>query len=396
MTDGEKTAPILEIRQNKTFNEVYIDNSLLKSKLNEFSEKNTFTRNESTTMSLKHTLNDLYLQQPMGPILKSFIQSTNEEFKKFYSNFLKQEKDIYRQLNQVILTCILQNNLTITEVLNKFKQLINLAYELKQNIISNMTILVNIMKEADDKCYPIFQSSISILFFKSHLDISNSDIEYVLQFKLIDEACLITSEFIEKFYKLKKSQFTKTEKRQCSQILDIVYKIDTIDNPYQILFNEWYYVIDNTMNIYNNRTNIIMPNLRNPVKDYLINDNEVLLLKLLSDKIIQRESSKNKNSCMHLFNLIMHILHGAFSIYLQYDIICLRSNLETNGPLQFILFWGIFILSNLLSTFIYLDFVTDKYKLMLVISFLCIFISKIPIIFDLIEDHWIIIMRIVS
>ena len=388
MTNEEITIPILEIKQDKTFNEMYIDNSLLKSKLNQLSEENTLTRNESSAISLKHTLNDLYLQQPMGPILKSFIQLINEEFKKFYSNFLKKEKDLYRQLNQVILTCILQTNLTILEVLGKFEQLISLAYELKQNIISNMTIVVNIMKEADDKCYPIFHSSISILFFKSHLDISNSDIEYVLQFKLIDEACLITSEFIGKFYTLKKSKFTEAEKIQCSKILDIVYKIDTMDNPYQILFNEWYNVIENTMNIYNNRTNIIMPSLRNPMKDYLINDNEVLLLKLLSDKIIQRESSKKKNSCMHLSNLIMHVIHGVLSIYLQYDIIGLLDLSLING-IQFIILWGIFILSNLLSTFIYLYFPTNKYKSTLVISFMCMFISKLLIFFKPFQDHWI-------
>ena len=184
----------------------YINYKALKVKIKEIKNKlgsNIRESNRASRTSLlssplipdedmENENNSLYKEEN-GIYLKEFIELLIKEFHKSYNFYIQIEKVLIRKINQHLQTQTSYPTYTLKELARDIKSLsltIYLAKSLNDFVHDIMTAMKKILKKFDKNFSKIF-GIITPLFILKLLSKKNSELDYILQFKTIDEICVI-------------------------------------------------------------------------------------------------------------------------------------------------------------------------------------------------------------
>ena len=249
-----------------------------------------------------------------GELLIEFKNLFDEEFQRCYSFFKRINQQLHRKLNGHLYTQTNYSSYNIEKIIeesNNLKTTIYLAKCLNDFIHDNMMALKKILKKFDKK-FNIYFGNFGPKYILDNLCKENSDLENLLQFKIIDEAnCIIESNLkLLKEYYLELIDIKKINKEE-DQFFKIYYKIcnyliDIDDLIYfKIQYKEWFYFIKKNSVIKTEST--LYKNLMfNPIlfsayhKDGIMN-------KLLSSKAQHKELEKIQipMTCQNKVNILM-------------------------------------------------------------------------------------------
>ena len=119
-------------------------------------------------------------------IKERFKTILNKEFKKFYLFFIDQERELYLEINQILHKKNYYKSLSNEKILSEFNKLNNIAFsttKLVSYIYINTLIIDQILQEYDKR----FENKIYSEYIIEILDSSNSDLGYILKYKLLNE-----------------------------------------------------------------------------------------------------------------------------------------------------------------------------------------------------------------
>jgi hypothetical protein len=241
--------------QIKEFTGFYIDYKKLKQKIKKIREtipstSTSFISNNSSFNNLKYNLNlsisnDEYIpntsklsitNNKYNQQMIDFKNLLDEEFQKFFKFFLKIKRQLHNKLNRHLYTQTNYSTYNEEEVLGEINNLrvtIYLAKCLNAYINDNMMAIKKILKKFDKK-FNIYFGNLGPKYILDNLCKENSDFEYILQFKIIDETCCI----IEDNTKLLKEYYMEITAGKGR-------KINKEEDPFFIKYNEiWEFLID--------------------------------------------------------------------------------------------------------------------------------------------------------
>ena len=258
----------------KEFSPYYIDYKKLKQKIKQIKQKinslsiaNSLTK--STTNILKNNLRislegDEYNpnisklsihDDKYGEQLTDFKKTLDQEFEKCFKFFQKIKKQLYTKLNGHLYTQANYATYNIEDIIKEINNLritIYLAKCLNAFINDNMMAIKKILKKFDKNFYLYF-GNFGPKYILDNLCKENSDLEYLLQFKIIDEACCI----IEDNIKLLKENYEELNSNnnnnnipqendnfhtKFNEILEYLKDIDELIY-FKIQYKEWFYFI---------------------------------------------------------------------------------------------------------------------------------------------------------
>ena len=146
-----------------------------------------------TTSLLLDDLSILYSRK-FGQDLREFIELLGNELNKCYLYYIKIEKELYRKVNSHLYTQTNYNNYNLFEIYHEMCGLNKTVYLIKclnSFVNENMNALKNILKKFDYKL-SIYFGKIQKKFIIQQLTLSqNNKLEYLLQYKIIDESLTI-------------------------------------------------------------------------------------------------------------------------------------------------------------------------------------------------------------
>ena len=131
-----------------------------------------------------------------GNYLKEFIDLLNEQFHKFYIFFSNTEKQLYKKINMHLYSKDNYNKLSKKKIKSEINSLgicIYLAKCLNNFVNDNLTALKKILKKFD-KNFKYYFGLITPKYILSQISSSINDLDYIIQFKIIDEASCICEE----------------------------------------------------------------------------------------------------------------------------------------------------------------------------------------------------------
>ena len=177
----------------------------LKTKLPALESSNTFIDiSNLNSMPLEPDNNNIEGDQYLAPLfnlkngnyLKEFIDLLNEQFHKFYIFFSNTEKQLYKKINMHLYSKDNYNKLSKKKIKNEINSLgicIYLAKCLNNFVNDNLTALKKILKKFD-KNFKNYFGLITPKYILSQISSSINDLDYIIQFKIIDEASCICEE----------------------------------------------------------------------------------------------------------------------------------------------------------------------------------------------------------
>ena len=187
-------------------------------------------------------------------IIFNILEST---IHKIYLFYIEIEKKIFNSLNnQMKIKEKLNSNENIQNQLNKLIDNAYLIYSIYNYTNSNIEAIRNLLRKINKNFSKIFNLNLSELFFIKNLTQEQSDLKYMLNFKIIIESSAI----IEDFYnKIKNPEFKK-EKKELKDILNLINEKQTLKTNNKLIEN---YQIENkgiVKNLNNNDINYIAQN----------------------------------------------------------------------------------------------------------------------------------------
>ena len=319
----------------------YIDYKALKKKIKEIKTKifgkrqqeNAKTRQtRSSILSLpllpegqedEGNLSTLY-KEKNGELLKEFIELLLKEFKKSYSFFTGIEKVLIKKINTHLYTQTSYSTYGLVELSKEMKSLsltVYLAKSLNGFINDIMMAVKKILKKFDKKFGCVF-GLITPNLILSLLSKKNSELEYLLQFKIIDEVSTIAE---SNTYELKKYFDQNNEKSSkendkfredfLTKFEDTLGYIKDIDELiyFKTQYKDW---LDYIRGIKNTKKNI--KNLENDIFNPILSSsyyNDNLLDKFLSTKEAHKDVAMAQNpiSKENKINIILVIIQTFFS-----------------------------------------------------------------------------------
>ena len=131
-----------------------------------------------------------------GKYLKEFIDLLNEQFHKFYLFFSNTEKQLYQEINTHIYARDNYNKFSKKQIKREINSLgvsIYLAKCLNCFINDNLTAVKKILKKFD-KNFVNYFGLIAPRYILSQISSTSNDLDYIIQFKIIDEASCVCEE----------------------------------------------------------------------------------------------------------------------------------------------------------------------------------------------------------
>ena len=349
-----------------------------------------------------------------GQELKNFIDLLEKEFRKSYIHFVNQEKELYKKVNGHCYSNDIYNELNLLNVLREIKEILltlKLTNNLNVFINDNVTAMKKILKKFDKKFHEYF-GVIGPKFILSHLTSKNSDLEYFLQFKLIDESTTICENNFNILYKRAKNLLKNPQnniqlnedniniyelenhlKNYTKKIYEYLNNIDEI-TYFKIQYREWFYYAKHNNRIVKNNPLIYEYDIYNPVLSSTFYKDSILE-KCISNPNAVKEIKKSQSplSFSNLFNLYLLYIHSCFYGSMLTNIFPLIPNYfdtyivkKENNKALFLLplittYFGYLIPYSIFMGVNYRDkkntFMTFSY----ILSYLLIFISGIILIF---------------
>ena len=148
-----------------------------------------------------------------------FEDSLDKDIKKVYIFFANKEKVLYKKINEYLHLKEEYPNFELGDFLNQYKQLNELA-ELSLNISNfifyNLKALIKILKKFDKQVVTQQHKDlvIRISYIQTKIEEQNSDILYLLKFKMIDEVNVILEDLITNLLKEFKSNKERLSEEQ--------------------------------------------------------------------------------------------------------------------------------------------------------------------------------------
>ena len=319
------------------FKDKYINYKKLKQKIKEIEKRLPRTsqklikyrESNISNLKLRPTISSDFDETESSPTtdqygeqLKEFQKLLDEEFMRCYMYFKKIRKQLHSKINVHLYTQTNYISYTLDEILKEVNNLRNTTYlakSLNAFINDNMMAIKKILKKFDKKFSNYF-GNIGPKYILDNLSKQNSDLEYLLQFKIIDEtSCICESNLkllTECYREINNSNRINNDnendfEQKARQITEYLKDIDELIY-FKIQYKEWFYYSKKNASIISNSK--LFNNLMfNPIlfsayhKDDLCN-------KFLSrkDALKEIEQLQPSISLYNLINIILIFIHTFF------------------------------------------------------------------------------------
>ena len=350
-------------------------------------------------------LNSLYNTQ-YGNELKRFIDLLEKEFRKCYIHFVNQEKELYKKINSHCYRVSIYKDYVLENICNEIKEIkisLGLVKQLNCFINDNMMALKKILKKFD-KNFQRYFGIIAPKYILSHLTSSNSDLEYLLQYKLIDEStsiCENNLNILLDIYKNIRGQKVQnnadldnydnvinSNKEKIYEYLDIIEEI----TYFKIQYREWFYYAKQNDRIVKNNPAMYENDIYNPILSSAFNKDSILEKCISSKNAIKEvERSHSPISYINKVNIILICIQACIYGTIITSIMPVIPNyFKSNYNYDFkslflipliIVYFGQLLPSSLYSIIDSIDKRNNYIKLSYIISYTLILLSSFLLLF---------------
>ena len=148
-----------------------------------------------------------------------FEEILDKDIKKVYIFFANKEKTLYKKINENLHYKEDYPNFELGDFLNQYKQLkelSELSLDMSNFIFYNLKAVIKILKKFDKKIVTPHHKDllIRVNYIQTKIEEQNSDILYLLKFKMIDEVNVILEDLINNLMKEFKSNKDKLSEEQ--------------------------------------------------------------------------------------------------------------------------------------------------------------------------------------
>ena len=342
-----------------------------------------------------------------GNELKRFIDLLEKEFRKCYIHFVSQEKELYKRVNGHCYGTAIYKDYNILNVYNEIKELsltLKLAKQLNCFINDNVMALKKILKKFDKK-YQKYFGIIAPKYILTHLTSQNSDLEYLLQFKLIDESTSICENNLNTLLNLYKklrgnnininyskqqeennqnNNLTSNNLNNLDNNINLLKNrineyLDSIDELtyFKIQYREWFYYAKQNERLVKNNPKIFENDIYNPILSSTYHKDS-LLEKCIASKNALKEVERSQSPLSHsnktnlILIYIQAVIYGSmltniFPIISNYFDLYIQSDFKTLFLVPLILTYVGYLLPYTL--FVYIDDI-DKNNIFMQISYI--------------------------
>ena len=187
-------------------NKIKIDSSEMEFDENNLSKKADDVSMSSEEISLKINIiseNDQnQIEKSFKNQINNFISLLDKEINKIHIFFTTKEKDLFEMINsQIVKTKNLKRNKEnfdekkLLKIIDSLEYISNLSKELINYVYLNIKALKRILYLFDTQLNDKTES-FSYLYLKRYLSKQNSELTYILTFKILDETCLATESLL--------------------------------------------------------------------------------------------------------------------------------------------------------------------------------------------------------
>ena len=295
-----------------------------------------------------------------------FEEGLDKDIKKVYIFFANKERILYKKINESLHLKEEYPNFELGDFLNQYKQLNELS-ELSLNmsnfIYFNLKALIKILKKFDKKIITPQNKDylIKINYIQSKLEEQNSDILYLLKFKMIDEINVILEDLINnllKEFKSNKDRLKEEHDNEDDNDNKLIEETPGIDEATNIIKNHHDQIKKNIKEIDQVSANVTKLFL--PWKDFLRISSDVnskLLQIQRENSIIETSSTVNRNASIiqsisfsreSKINIIIVLLHGFLYMFSFSVIIPTYTSFNDLKDQKF--YWGLLMMMAPLGT----------------------------------------------
>ena len=185
--------------QNLEWRDKYFDYKAKKKMINEYIKKKEGIAN-----------NDISLLADLEKWTSEFEQSLDKDIKKVYIFFANKERTLFKCLNESLHLKDSYGNFDLATYLNelkKLKELSDLSLKMSYFIFYNLKAVIKILKKFDKKVITPRNKDYQIRmnYIQTKIEEQNSDILYLIKFKIIDEVNVLLENLINHLMKEFKS-----------------------------------------------------------------------------------------------------------------------------------------------------------------------------------------------
>ena len=292
--------------QNLEWSEKYFDYKGKKKMIKEYVQKRKIVNIDKITEELEKWSEE-------------FEQIISKDVKKVYIFYSNKERALYKTINESLHVKDYYEKLDLFAFVNEFKKLretSELSLKLSCFIYYNLKAVLKILKKFDKKVItPKYKDyKIRFNYIQTKIEEQNSDILYLIKFKMIDEVNVILENLINDLMKEFKSNkdileednqeqnddenklieevpdikdATKMIKDSYDSIKDNIQKIDKISANVQTIFIEWKDFLKLSTDI---NSKFIQINRESNVKDTMISDRTQSIAQVMG---VSKESKNN-------------------------------------------------------------------------------------------------------
>ena len=193
--------------QKKDWEDKYFNYKKMKQKI-----KKIGYEKESKDLS---ELNDIEKNEIINKWIKEFTDDLDKEIRITYIFFSKNEKKLYKDINIYLHIKEDYENYDLGDYLKQYEELKNLSnfsFDISKYVYYNLKALLKILKKFDKKIIGLKDKDNHITnnYIITKLEEQNSDILYLINFKMIDEVNVILEDLIsclKEQFKLNKNEF---------------------------------------------------------------------------------------------------------------------------------------------------------------------------------------------
>ena len=193
--------------QKKDWEDKYFNYKKMKQKIKEIG-------NEKESKNI-NDLNDIDRNEIINKWIKEFTDDLDKEIRAVYIFFSKNEKKLYKDINIYLHIKEDYENYDLGDYLKQYEELKNLSnfsFDISKYVYYNLKALLKILKKFDKKIIGLKDKDNHITnnYIITKLEEQNSDILYLINFKMIDEVNVILEDLIsclKEQFKLNKNEF---------------------------------------------------------------------------------------------------------------------------------------------------------------------------------------------
>ena len=332
-----------------------------------------------------------------GKYLKEFVDLLNEQFHKFYIFFSNTEKQLYQEINTHLYARDNYYKFSRKQIKSEINSLgvsIYLAKCLNCFINDNLTAVKKILKKFD-KNFVNYFGLIAPRYILSQISSTSNDLDYIIQFKIIDEASCVCEEnaniLKDLYLKIDENQNINNNPendnvqeiqvdfmQQYQELLMCVREIDEIID-FKIQYKEWFSFIKKGNKLVKNNPILLENDIFNPLLSST-NYKDSLIEKFLSTEKafceiedVQISISNHNKRNMNLILIHKFFYNTLLTCQIPILFFFTNSNNKDNKPaLNYIFVIIILSLTYISSYFSLYFFRLPGTKTMLLISY-CLF-----------------------